>query len=100
MIRLFHSRTTYDVPPTPWRYHIGAVEMKPEPPFEVTNVSIKPIVSATRDCDPGMNCRHLKYNVLFPSNWFASGNRMHVAAGVNDCACFCLKLDPQKLNLP
>lgn len=87
LMRFFHS--TLDNEPPPWRrrYYTGAMVMEPEPPFEVLDISTKPIIQGSPNCEVKPHeAAFYKGNVVFPAGCIQSNfGKWLVSIGVNDC---------------
>lgn len=94
-LRFFHSRI-WPSRDEPWRYHIGALLMEPEPPFNVIQVSSKPILSGDESGDPMI--WHYKPNCCLPYGVIEDGDGWIVSLGINDAHCAVLRLKEGDLN--
>lgn len=95
-LRFFHSRI-WPSRDEPWRYHIGALLMEPEPPFNVIQVSSKPILNGDESGDPMI--WHWKPNCCLPYGAIEDGDGWIVSLGINDAHCAVLRLKESDLNL-
>lgn len=87
----FHSST-------PWRngkrqYHMGAYAFKARPPFNITRMVARPILSGS-DEDPWM---HYHPKVVFPGGAIYRKETWFVAMGINDMACAWIEIPHAKL---
>ena len=100
LYRLFHS-TSYGNPhPVRWRYHIGAMELYPEPPFHGVKISSKPILEGSLTDEVGTNKPfHHKPAVVFPGSWFKQDDKFKLSLGVNDASSYIATLGVEDLNL-
>lgn len=96
-LRFFHSRVWDRDNKKPWRYHIGALVMEPNPPFNVIHVSKTPILSGDESGDPMI--WHWKQDVVFPLGAIEDDGGWLVSLGINDAHCAVLKLKESDLNL-
>lgn len=90
-LTFFHSST-------PWqgkrrRYHMGAYAFSAEPPFYITRMTLKPLLSGSQHdpWSPGLPL------VVFPGGAIYRGDKWLVVFGVNDCACGWIEIPHQEL---
>lgn len=103
MLRFFHTRMDNEIPPTRWRYRIGAALMEPEPPFAITAISDKPIITGSEDDDLSAmhraSCIHHKKSVVFPMGALVDNGTFLLSLGINDCECAIARLQADDLHL-
>lgn len=101
LLRFFHSRLDNEPAPYYGRYYIGAMLMKPEPPFEVVRVSRKPIITGSEDSGntAESGCAHWKANVVFPAGVIEHKDGWRLSIGVNDAQCAVVQLTEKDLKL-
>lgn len=95
-IRFFHSKVGDGHKHFHFRYHLGATEMRMEPPFETISVSKLPIVSGNEEWTA---CEHWKPNCILPYGAIKSGGKFEISVGMNDCRCGIVTLNESDLNL-
>lgn len=87
----FHSRTNW-IPPK-CRYHMGAYEFEAKPPFKITRVTTKPILSGSE-----LDRRNIGAPVVvFPEGSKFVDGTWHVVGGSNDCQCFWQRIPHDEL---
>lgn len=91
-VRVFHSTTWINPPPTVWRYWIGAMECDLEPPHKPIRIAKMPIAGGSAHDhvwrEEGKPCEHHKMNVIFPGSLWAGGGGLCMSLGVNDDASY------------
>jgi hypothetical protein len=97
LLRFFHSRIWDRENGKPWRYHIGALVMEPNPPFNTIAVSKKPILSGDESGDPMI--WHWKNNVCIIYGAVENGQGWTLSLGINDAHCALLEVKESDLNL-
>lgn len=98
ILRFFHSRLNNEMPPVTWRYYVGAMLMKAEPPFQMLAVSKRPILRGSEI--GGEETRvHFKKNVAFPSGAIEHEGGWLVSCGQNDSASLLVKVKEKDLQL-
>lgn len=80
-----------------WTYHLMALLMEPEPPFNVTKVSQHPILIGNEQYFHGWP--RWKPRVLIPYGAVRQGDGWRVSVGVNDSACALVDVTESDLNL-
>ncbi len=87
----FHSSSKW-VPPRR-RYHMGAYAFEAKPPFKVTRISKKPILSGSEADrrNPGAPV------VVFPCGSLLRNGEWLVVGGSNDCQCFWTRIPHEEL---
>jgi predicted GH43/DUF377 family glycosyl hydrolase len=88
----FHSST-------PWtdkkrRYHMGAYTFRAKPPFNITRMTSRPILSGSKE-DPWQEGLPL---VVFPCGALMEGNKFVVSMGVNDYCSAWIKIPFDELE--
>lgn len=77
--------------------------MEAQPPFPVTKISKRPIVTASEVCDlmpmDRDNILSYKANVVFPAGCIETKDGWVVSVGVNDSSCLLLKVTANDLHL-
>lgn len=96
-LRFFHSRTGKARAARDFRYHIGALLMDSQPPFQVTAVSKEPILSGDEEYIPGH--KFWKPNVVFAGTVIERDGNYVLAYGHNDSQCRTITLRPEDLRL-
>lgn len=98
LISFFHSSLTNEMPPTTHRYCIGCVILKAEPPFQMLQVSKRPILRGSEiGGDEGRF--HFKKNVVFAAGAIECDGGWMISVGVNDCQSLMVKITEKDLNL-
>lgn len=105
LLRFFHS--TLDNEPAHYRrrYYVGAVKLKPEPPFDVIEFSSEPLLYGSEDdVMPPLErsaCSHWKGKVIFPAGavWEnpEKPDSVLLSVGVNDSQCAIARINRFKL---
>lgn len=98
LLKFFHSMLENEMPPVNLRYTIGAMLMKAEKPFQMLQVSKRPIL---RGSEIGGNetRQFFKRNVVFPGGSIEHEGGWLISIGVNDTLCCLVKVMPENLNL-
>jgi predicted GH43/DUF377 family glycosyl hydrolase len=77
---------------TLWHYFAGAYTFSATPPFEITRISAKPIMSDWFYTDP-----YRIKQVIFPGGFVVKGPHIYMAYGKDDCEMWIATLDKAKL---
>lgn len=98
LLKFFHSMLANEMPPVNLRYYIGAMLMKAEKPFQMLQVSKRPIL---RGSEIGGNetRQFFKRNVVFPCGAIEHEGGWLLSVGINDSLCALVKVTPKDLNL-
>lgn len=84
------------------RYYIAACLMNPKPPFEIVQVSKKPVIYGSEDDqltdEERKVCIQYKRKVVFPGGAVESDGYWLLALGMNDSACVIAKIRSSQLN--
>jgi predicted GH43/DUF377 family glycosyl hydrolase len=104
LIRFFHSTLDNEMGPHRRRYYIGAILTKSESPYEITDISKKPILygSEAMGFPPELMAKCPRYNpnrVVIPYGAIPNGDSWLVSIGINDSQCAIAKITPENLNL-
>jgi hypothetical protein len=101
LLRFFHSQSVNIPERAQWRYHIGAMLMEANPPFQITALSKHPIITGSEaPFFPGH--KFYKPNIVFPAGVTVDPTAKDtwlVSYGVNDGACAMAHIKPEHLNL-
>lgn len=95
-LRFFHSLLQEGKSRAYWIYFTGALVMEPKPPFNILQVSKKPIFSGN---EKFTDCPHWKSSVCIPYGAIPNGDGWTVALGRNDCECSYEQVTESMLNL-
>ncbi len=76
-----------------WYYFMGAYTFSPEPPFSITHISSKPIMTEGF-YDPSDRPK----KVIFPGGYVISGSTIYLAYGKDDCEVWIALLDYHALK--
>ena len=102
LLRFFHSTLENEIDLPRREYYCGACLMNPEPPFEVVQVSRKPILYGSLadglTAEDRQKCIHWKPKVVFPGGAVERDGHWVLSVGVNDSAIDLCKINPQQLN--
>jgi len=102
-LRFFHSRLDNEPKPNGFRYYIGALLMENKPPFEVIQVSKRPILIGSEidaiTVTEKSNCHQWKPNCVLPYGVIQRGDSFDVSVGVNDSSCVISNINPKDFNL-
>lgn len=98
LISFFHSSMRNEMPPTTWRYYIGAMLIKAGKEFEMLAVSKRPIA---RGSEAGGDASrfHFKKNIIIPYGAIEDDGGWMVSCGVNDSQCLLVKIEPSELQI-
>ncbi len=97
LISFFHSSLWNEMPPTIHRYYVGAIIRKAEPPFQMLEISKRPIL---RGSEIGGEDRfHAKKNVVIAYGAIEQSDGWILSVGQNDSACLLVKVTEKDLNL-
>lgn len=96
-LRFFHGAQNSKSNHFPLTYHVGALLMQPEPPFQITKVSSRPILSGDEQYYPGW--KRWKLKVIIPYGAIPDGDGWRVALGKNDSICAEVRLKQNQLYL-
>lgn len=96
LIKFFHSSIRGEMPPTFWRYFIGALVMDAEPPFKMLAVSKRPILRGS-EVGGDESVKRFKKNIVFPAGAIEHEGGWLLSVGVNDSQCLLVKV--KELNL-
>ncbi|MGV1047668.1 MAG: hypothetical protein ACOYD4_03965 [Solirubrobacterales bacterium] len=80
-----------------WTYHLAAVAMESTPPFRITSISSRPILTGTEKYFPGH--RFYKPRVIIPYGAIPFRDGWQVSMGINDSQCAAVNLTETDLNL-
>jgi predicted GH43/DUF377 family glycosyl hydrolase len=86
-LTIFHSSSPHPFPPHWRRYYAGAYTFLPEPPYTITSISQKPILTGSEEDGHAYDPRNVdswKPFVVFPSGAIVKGGSIFVSYGVND----------------
>lgn len=96
-LAFFHSGARMKSPASPalklWHYFMGAYTFSPNPPFEITKMTQKPIMS-----DDFYTLSHCEKRVVFPGGFVVDGPRIYLAYGKDDCEIWIATLDKEALK--
>ena len=98
LISFFHSRLDNEEPPVNWRYNIGCVLRKAEPPFQMLAISKRPILRGSEVGGDATRFHHKK-NVIFCLGAIEYDGGFLVSAGINDSQCALIKISGKDLQL-
>lgn len=90
MMHVFHSSLPTEVAPHYVRYYAGAYIFELKPPFRITEITVKPIVSGSEADGHGHDPRYSdgwKPFIPFPCGCVPDGDDFLVSMGVNDWQC-------------
>lgn len=96
-LRFFHGAQDSKSNHFPLTYHMGALLMNPEPPFQITKVSRKPILSGDEQYYAGW--KRWKPKVIIPYGAMVDNGGWTVTVGKNDSVCGVVKLTREDLFL-
>lgn len=98
LLSFFHSALWNEMPPVTHRYYVGAVLRKAVPPFNMIEISKRPILRGSEvGGDSGMF--HFKPNVVIPYGVIEQSDGWILSVGQNDSACLMVRIKPEDLNL-
>lgn len=89
LLHFFNSRLNH-------RYHVGAAELSPEPPFDMLRISKSPILYGQEGAKLDDNPR-FKKNVVFACGAIWENNHVLLSYGWNDCESRIVRLSDLKL---
>lgn len=97
-IRVGDEYWTFFHSSTPWttkfrQYHMGAYAFEARPPFRLTRISTRPIISGS----PNDRWAQGKPIVVFPCGAFLENNRWLVTLGLNDLDCAWINIPHDEL---
>lgn len=95
-LHFFNARTGKDH--ATGRYHIGCAKLKGEPPFDMLQISQKPILYGEEGYCLNGN-KFYKRNVVFCCGAIMDGNKIMLSYGWDDSECRVVKLDEKDFNL-
>jgi predicted GH43/DUF377 family glycosyl hydrolase len=98
LISFFHSRLDNFMPPTRHCYFIGAILRKAEPPFQMLEISKRPILRGSEVGGDESRFHHKK-NVVFPLGAIEHEGGWIVSVGINDSQCALVKIKESDLQL-
>jgi len=93
-ICFFHSRTTIL---SGYQYHMGALEFEAAPPFKITRITDRPIISG-EEISPAIPRLSNKIYVVFPCGVIREHDGYAVSFGYNDYECRHVKVDDELLE--
>ena len=103
-LTVFHSATPYPVAPFWRRYYAGAYTFEPEPPYRITAISQRPILTGSEADGHAHDPRNIdswKPFVVFPSGTIRlKDDRWAVSYGVNDYMTVVVEHDDFNLGDP
>lgn len=103
LLRFFHSSHDFEPRPMVRRYFCGACIMEPNPPFQVTAISKKPILTGSEVCsltpEERQKCGHYKQGVVFPGGCLTTDSGWILSVGVNDSSIVLVKIKEGDLRL-
>ncbi len=95
-LAFFHSGVKLRSPATnnwkAWHYFMGAYTFSDQPPFQITQISKKPIMHPSFYTSSNRDKR-----VVFPGGFVFAGPNIHVAYGKDDCEMWIATLDKKAL---
>jgi predicted GH43/DUF377 family glycosyl hydrolase len=98
LLKFFHSSLRNEMPPTSWRYYVGAILMEPEPPFQMLAVSQRPILRGS-EVGGDNAVSQFKKNIVFPAGCVEKDGVFHLSIGINDSQSAIAKIKPEDLHL-
>ena len=98
LISFFHSRLDNFMPPTRHCYFVGAILRKADLPFQMLEISKKPIIYGSEVGGDESRFHHKK-SVIFPLGAIEHQGGWLLSAGVNDSQCALIKISEKDLNL-
>jgi predicted GH43/DUF377 family glycosyl hydrolase len=100
LLRFFHSRLDNEPAPYYGRYYVGAMLLEKHWPFNVVNISKKPILAGSElsEGSDQQNCAHWKANVVFPGGAIDYKDGWLLSIGINDSQCGLAYLTERQLH--
>jgi predicted GH43/DUF377 family glycosyl hydrolase len=102
MLAVFHSSLATEDAPHYRRYYGAAYTFDAKPPFAVTSISLKPIMSGSEEDNHGFDPRYSagwKPFIPFPCGLVPDGDEWLVSLGVNDWQCAVGRIGEKDLEL-
>lgn len=96
-LRFFHACQRNEKSDQWWSYHVGALIQESRPPFEIIQLSKRPILTGTEQYFHGHS--HWKPRVVITHGAVEEGDGWRLALGVNDSQCAAALITEKELNL-
>jgi predicted GH43/DUF377 family glycosyl hydrolase len=97
LLQFFHTLHRNKMSAWWWNYHVGALLMESQPPFQIVSVSKFPILTGNERYFSGW--QFWKPRVTIPYGAMKKGNDFFVSGGINDSATFTTLITEKQLNL-
>lgn len=96
-LRFFHTNQRNPKSDQWWTYHMGALVMQPNPPFNIIQISQRPILTGNERFFP--DHRYWKPRCFLPFGVVEESGGWTVSVGWNDSACAVITLNKSNLYL-